>query len=562
MTSRTSFFNLTAFRKNIYRFAPVWSLYTVFLLLIAFGIGQQDPDNIAQDVVYLSALTGVVNLIYAGIVAMCLFGCLYKSRTCNALHAFPMRRGGWLLTNVTAGLLFSFAPNLLVCILATALLGEYAFYTWLLFVVMSLQYLFFFGTAVLSALFAGRKVGMVAVYGIIHFAVALIYYLAEMIYQPLIYGIQLNADNFYRFFPLSRMSDFYINAETRSNELIFQGYAIEQWKHLYICGAVGVAAIVLAWLVYRCRHLERGGELVTLRPLRPIVLIVYTIALGVCFHSCAAMLGQRSYLIYALGIAVGYFTGVMLLKRTVRVFEKKALQAFAVLVVVLAGSMVLTWVDPMGIGSYMPALDKIESATIYGPDKSYYYYTEEYDAFVMTDSEEIKEIQSLHEELLAERPGDEDYCDVQIRYNLVNGKTVDRYYRVQINSPLAKELGQWFSDSRCVFQMENPAELYQKIAYFSVDKYGYEQNQNLALKYQDPEQIEGLLNAILADCADGTISQVQSFHNQDAVYSINFEVQEEITEDIQDIYRFRTLSIYNDCTNTIAYLEKLFTEIS
>ncbi|MBQ8881212.1 MAG: hypothetical protein IJ030_03460, partial [Oscillospiraceae bacterium] len=100
MKSRTSFFNLTAFRKNITRFAPVWALYTVFLLLVLFAISDQESGYMARDVIMITRLAGMGNLLYAGVVAMCLFGDLYKTRLCCALHAFPVRREGWLLTNI------------------------------------------------------------------------------------------------------------------------------------------------------------------------------------------------------------------------------------------------------------------------------------------------------------------------------------------------------------------------------------------------------------------------------------------------------------------------------
>ena len=38
MKSRTSFFNPTVLKKDITRFAPLWGLYTVFMLLAVFLI--------------------------------------------------------------------------------------------------------------------------------------------------------------------------------------------------------------------------------------------------------------------------------------------------------------------------------------------------------------------------------------------------------------------------------------------------------------------------------------------------------------------------------------------
>ena len=563
MKSRTSFFNLTAFRKNITRYWPVWALYTVFLLLILLGISEQQSDYMARDVVMLTALACVGNLIYAGVVTLCLFGDLYKGRLCNALHAFPMRREGWLLTNIATGFLFSLIPNLLVCILTSFQLGEYTAYIWYLFAIAALQYIFFFGTAVLSALCAGNKLGMLAVYSIIHFIVVLIYFLAEVVYQPLIYGIEMQTDKFFRFFPLSRMYTQYVEVDFDMGSLIFKGFDMAAWTHLYICVGVGVVAFVLAWLVYRRRHLERAGDFISLRPLGPVFLVVYTIAFGAVLYSFFTMMEQPSYVIYAIGITIGFFTGQMLLNRTVRVFEKKSLLTFAVLAVVLSGSMALTWLDPMGIGSYVPSLDKVESATIYGPDKGYYYYDEEeFDAFALTDLDEIKKLQQFHKKLANNRPEGDTTYDVRIRYNLTDGTEVNRYYQVHINSSLAKEASVWFSDARYIFQVDDPSSLYSMFGSFSADSNKAEDidSNKFYMNSTDPEQRKGLIDAILADCAAGKMTQTWAFHHADMEYSVSFDL---VDEELEDTYGRHVLgvSIYSDCTNTVAYLKNLFAEL-
>ena len=573
MKSRTSFFNLTAFRKNITRFAPVWALYTVFLLLVLFAIGGQEAGFIARDVAYITRLAGVGNLIYAGVVTLCLFGDLYKGRLCNALHAFPMRREGWLLTNIATGFLFSLIPNLLVCAITSIQLGEYAFYVWLLFAISLLQFMFFFGTAVLSALCAGNKLGMLAVYSMIQFVVVLIYFLAEIIYQPLIYGIELQTDKFYRYFPVARMFNDYWETSWETylangvafDELKFSGFATEAWTHLYLCAGVGVVAFVLACLIYCRRHLERAGDFIALRPLAPVFLTVYAIAVGAVLYSFFAMIAQYSYVVYAIGIVIGFFTGQMLLNRTVKVFYKKSWIGLAALAVLLSGSMALTWLDPLGIGSYIPPLDKVESVSIYGSDKSYYYYDqEEFDSFAVTDPEEIKALQSLHEKMIGERPSDDvNYYDVRIHYNLENGKTVDRYYSVHFDSALTKEVNKWFSDARYVFQMDDPTELYQMIGSFYVDASYYDEDgywKAAALDFDDPAQVEGLLNAILMDCANGTMGQPWNFHEDSTLYHISLELKEGVYKEL-DTYRFKSLSVYSESTNTVAYLEKLIAEL-
>ena len=568
MKSRTSFFNLTAFRKNITRYWPVWELYTVFLLLVLLGISEQQSDYMARDVVMvITRLACIGNLLYAGVVTLCLFSDLYKGRLCNALHAFPMRREGWLLTNIATGFLFSLIPNLLVCAITSFQLGEHAPYIWHLFDVAALQYIFFFGTAVLSALCAGNGLGMLAVYSMVQFVVVLIYFLAEVVYQPLIYGIELQTDKFYQFFPLARMCTEYVKTDFGMSSLEFKGFDTAAYTHLYICAAVGAVAFVLAWLVYRRRHLERAGDFIALRPLGPVFLIVYTIAVGTVLYSFFAMINQPSYVIYAIGIIIGFFTGQMLLNRTVRVFEKKSLLAFAVLAVVLSGSMALTWLDPMDIGGYVPSIEKVESATIFGPDKTYYYYEEEYDSFEYAGKEEIAALQNYHIKLMNARSRTNNNYDVRIRYKLTNGTEVNRYYQVDYNSSLTKEAALWYSDARYVFQVDDPQILYTLFSGFRVDKHYYDYDEmtgNEFVHYAtvEPEEVEGLLDAVLADCATGKMAQSWVFHaGESSDYNISFSFDPSVYNENADLARHTNLSIYNDCTNTIAYLNEIYANL-
>ena len=113
MKLKTSFFDETVLKKNITRFAPVWGLYSAFLLMlfmVAVDLGSEGvrtASNMAETLPFMV----VVNCIYAFATAQLLWGDLYSSRMCNALHALPLRREGWFLTGTAAGLLFSLIPN-------------------------------------------------------------------------------------------------------------------------------------------------------------------------------------------------------------------------------------------------------------------------------------------------------------------------------------------------------------------------------------------------------------------------------------------------------------------
>lgn len=573
MKSRTSFFNKTAFRKDILRYAPIWALYTIFLLLVLFGMADYSRETIARDTVDFSKAMAWINLFYGGICGVFLFMDLFNGRLCNALHSFPMRREGWLITHILSGFLFSFAPNLLVAGIGALMLWEYAYMALIWLAISTLQYLFFFGTAVLAATCAGNILGTVAVYGITHFVTVFIYAVVELLYQPLLYGVKLNRDVFYKFFPLTQLGGFdyaeikmlYENVKPKFQ---FNGLETEAWLYVGICAAVGVLALFLACLTYRRRNLESAGDFISLRPLAPLFLLVATLGAGAFLYMFSDIMGNKTYLFLILGMVIGYFAGNMLLNRTLKVFGKKSLLSLAMLVVVFGGTLFVTWLDPLGVVSYIPKAESIETAYIYGADKGYYYLiessfssylgSEEEGGYQITDAEGIAELQDLHWQLTRYRPSGSDgvLCDVRIHYRLNSGRTVTRYYEVGRNTLLGKRAGKYFSDMRYVFEVNDTQMLYD--AFEAVNIAVFDGATNIEIKLTDQQEIAELLDAIAADCEAGTMAQNWAFHNvtgKDKDYNVEFYVKDTVFDQgIWNTSRFH-LQIYEDSYNTISYLK-------
>ena len=584
MKLRTSFFNRTAFRKDIVRFSPIWAVYTIFLLLGLFGgMVDSDPHYMARDILYSLEGMGIVNLLYAGVCAAFLFMDLFNGRLCNALHAFPYRRESWLVTHVVSGLLFSLLPNLLVSIFATFMLGEYLYIALIWLGVSTLQYLFFFGTAVLCVMCAGNLIGAVAIYGIFHFITVLVYAVAELLYQPLLHGVKLNNTAFYHFFPLSKLSGFeYAHVKFHYTEnsgyCIFQGLEGEAWLYVGLCAVAGLVSLALAWLVYRKRHLESAGDLISLKKLSPLFILICTIGAGAFLYLFSEVFGnEKSYIFLILGMILGYFAGQMLLNRTVKVFGKKTFLQLGIIVAVLAGSLWVTWLDPMGITRYVPKLENIQSAAVIGADKGR-YYTESYHFFYLNDGEstsgfaitepqELAQLQDFHQQMIRYRPVEDDgtQCDVTIVYTLKDGRTVNRYYEVGRDSTLGQRAGKYFSDMRYIFEVQDVNVLYD--AFESATFNVYTETEVIDLKLTKKEEISRLLDAIKADCDAGVMAQNWAYHEDltekydsvkfQADYHLEFSVKDDFMEYLGwDRNRFH-LTIYPDCENTLTYLAML-----
>ena len=108
MKLKTSYFNSAVFRKNMTRFAPAWVLYGIFLLLIlaTMADANSQASNLASDLGNSLMPFALLNAGYALLCAQLVFGDLFNARMCNALHAMPMRRECWFLTNALSGLFF------------------------------------------------------------------------------------------------------------------------------------------------------------------------------------------------------------------------------------------------------------------------------------------------------------------------------------------------------------------------------------------------------------------------------------------------------------------------
>lgn len=576
MRSKMTLIHGTVLKKDILRYAPIWGCYTIFMLLFLFSFSDLNSTAWrANNFLDFASNMAWLNCVYAGICAAFLFMDLFNSRLCNALHAFPLRRESWLMTHITAGFLFSFVPNLLFSLLGCIILWEYAYIAFIWLAVFTLQFLFFFGTAVLSAMCAGNLLGMAAIYGIIHSISLLVFGVLELLYQPLLYGVQLHFPSFHLFFPLGQLSshDYVLFAVTNNSKSPgeFKGFLGESWLYLGICAAVGVVSLILAWRVYRRQKLESAGNFISLQPLAPLFLGFCTIGAGAFLYLFSESFDSGHYLFLAIGLAIGYFAGRMLLSRTLRVFSKRSLMGLGIFAAVLAGSLWLTWLDPAGITTYIPDIDNVVSASVVGADRDHYYvdsssfsyslsysYKDNNTGFRITDREELVLLQDFHRQLTRNRPDDKNgtLCTVQIHYTLKDGNTVSRFYKVNRDSSLGERAGRYFSDMRYLFQVNDPSVLYRIFEGVVIE--GFANDKSFSVKLTEQAQIAGLLDALKADCEANVMAQNWAYHDKyEENYYIEFLLDAWAAKKEHLDFVQTYLRIWTNCTNTTAYLRDM-----
>ena len=592
MKSRTSSFNLTVFKKDNTRFAPLWGVYLIFMLLVMIGIsGDRFAYYRLQNVRECITDFSWVNLIYAAAAAQMLFGDLYNSRMCNALHALPIRRECWFATHVVSGIAFSLIPNLLIVLLSFPVLRLEAAWSaafwWLL--ATQLQYLFFFGVAVLCIMLSGNRLGQIAYYGIINFAGLLTYWMVSAVYQPFLHGVKFPEEPFIKTCPLAQIvSNTYdvividyedvIDALGQLETIRVYGVKPENgWGYMAICAGVGILALIGALVLYRKRKLECAGDFVAFSAMEPVVTVVVTIFVGGTFHLFADAFGMnlRSVMLGA-GMVVGFFACRMMLERTTRVFCKKAFLFCGSIVAVFGLTVLLTFLDPAGITRYVPAAEEIESVT-FGQGYSLHSYSNF--PYTATDPEEIAALQKVHKLGIAKQSNvysgqsEEAYSsfDLRLEYKLKNGRTVNRFYSIQPKAEAGEILKDFLTRTDCVIGMSEQ-QLQTIVPYIhSVYTQGREG------KEHDIENldIEGMLAAIAADCRAGNMAQISGYHypvnydllgykNIDGVVAyleLGFDralLEKPVQNDSRySLYlRYTNVRVYASCENTIRWMEE------
>ncbi len=552
----TSYFNSTVFRKNMTRFAPAWGLYTLcmlmgLMLILDYDIGWM-PRHMAECIQIMSVITPC----YALLTVQLLFGDLYSARMCNALHAMPIRREGWFITNVASGIVFHIIPTVVMATIATVLmaLGSYSggWVTgplWLLCV--NLQYICFFGIGVFSAFCVGSRFAMAVVYGILNFGSLIAGWLANTLYEPMLYGVRLPSEPFYWFSPVGylvsnpvadvELQAKYIESSRGTGQQILSGELtlLAGWDYLWLCAGVGIVLAVLGLALYRQRRLECAGDFMAVKNLEPVFLVVYTLCVGAVLQFVMDdMFGTGEGMVFLfIGLAVGYFTGQMLLQRTVRVFRLREFIKCGGIILVMGATLVLSALDVFGIVKWVPEMSRVEEVVLMEGTSSYHECE-----ITLTEPEDVEKVIAMHREAL-ERvyrvgvgptvevielvetmpnpagTGEETVEEVSfavpvtIEYRLTDGRTVTRYYSILSKDKGMEDLRDYFSRIECVFGVDTNLEGLK----------GLYENGHLSTYYGDrdeeytftDENLEKLLEAMVLDCEAGTMIRDWDFHRSD-----------------------------------------------
>lgn len=596
MRSKTSCFNGALFKKNLTRFAPVWGLYTLCLVLGIFLLyhngGTAKQYHFGANMADMIIIMSVVNLVYAPLVAQLLFGDLFNSRMCYALHAMPVRRDTLYMTNLVSGLFFSLVPTAVMTAVCIPLLADSCFVNaWQLplyvYAANALEFLCFFGIAVFSTMCAGNRLGMAAIYGILNFIASIACWMIDTVYTPMLYGVITPTALSTALTPLAGIVNHPYLIPSTHAELYdrYKGdwdaavgtFTVSQdWSVLFAYAAAGIVFLAIGLILYRKRHLECAGDALAFKALEPVfqVLIsLLTAAAAQYFLYIFFYLEKQYYLFMAAGLVVGWFACRMFLERSTRVFRLKNWLGLAGLAAVLALTLFATSMDLFGIETWKPELQDIESI---------YFSTEQSNGMDLTEEEDMARILAAHEEALVERlEYDGPYVEgmdgswvynidtnshligkeqseitdcrmaytLRITYTLKSGKTVQRRYVLWSDGPSADAIRAYSSDwENCINQRYADGRTVDLIL---ADLLELEIDGIDRMKDPDPALVAGLIDAMKLDCAEGNMAQNVYLHNGHFVsHDVNVRGEH---------YKRSSICIYI-CSNTRGFYLDVFAD--
>ena len=605
MRSKTSCFNGPVFRKNMTRFAPLWVLYTLCLLLGMTLMYMEDGEffwfaNRMGEAIQWSSL---INLLYAPVVAMLLFGDLYNSRMCNALHAMPLRRGCWFTTHVVSGIFYSLIPTAIFCglsiplLMQTCVVDGWQIALWT-FLGMNLTYLCFFGIAVFSVMLVGNRFGMIAMYALLNGGAFVAWFLVDTIYTPMLYGIITPTALSEALTPIFNLMEAVCLDLDNYNE-VYRGtwdgaivhYHLHNngWQTLVIWALAGVAFLLIARWLYKKRRLECAGNTIAFKAMEPVFQICISLCSAAFFSIFIDLFigyvfrNNWQYLFLGTGLVVGWFAGRMLLERTLRVFRVKNFLGFAALAAVLAASLAMTHYDVLGIETYMPDAEDVQSITF--GYSGYRGMSEELTEDA--DIEAVLRLQALalqdrlteggtlifldgkpvsRAEVMAsglEKQAQYRYAsNMYIYYTLENGRQVSRNYIVwgdgETGDIVNEYLSRWLVVSNeCYYTeaiMTTATGEERPAAYTVINIAGYDAPE----KYRGEKSVESLLEAIQADCEARNMTQNAAFHSGHFTYvnenGVAVNVRSMWIELSHDNGKSGSFNIYPDSENTLVWL--------
>lgn len=587
-------------RVTVKRYGLVGVLYTIGIILITVGfINPVYYGEALSDVQNLCTTMPFINLVYAALLTQLLLGDLYNPRLSYGLRSFPITQGGWFGTQVILGIV-SVLPGILISgIILAAMLTAYRIYILVFLGYAFLSFLFFYGAALLCAVCAGNRLGMVLLYCVVNF-IGLFYGWAVIrVFCPLIYGIYL--PNFsVTFVPVAQMYDqrpfdftyqqnLAVSAAGGDEAFRASYFSSANLQSVQLTGgvwvilgfaALGCVLIAIAMVLLRRRKEERVGDLLAFKQLNTVMLVICTVCTGLLLHLITYVFDWQLHLpMLFLGLVLGYYAALMLIKRQTNVFNRKTLLPLVGIMGITLALLTATGLDLFGIASRVPQAEQVEEVRI-SQMSSQYPISSSQPEDIAVALQIQQESLDAHRQAEERRPllerifGSEEQSPldestegsyrITLSFTLKDGRQFHRMYYVGRSFPSIQPLKARWSSPEYLFNVELLDENHQfdrALLKKKLEAATAQCSCNAGELYYNPvthqlgeQEIDQVLDAILLDCQEGTMAQGSLFHQDYSYDSINFYFPHYNRGDGDKYTISCIIQVYPDSKHTMQFL--------
>ncbi|MCR4678407.1 MAG: ABC transporter permease [Lachnospiraceae bacterium] len=602
MKSKTSLFNKTIFVSNIKRVWPFWGLLSfaaiipsVFIAMEkvrGYGIFSIDPMDI-KHMYYTFAAYGAPFIAFgsAMIAAMIVWNYLYFPKSVGFFHSIPISKTGLFVTQFASGLAIMLIPYLIggaIFILTLLLIGGgFSMATFVCIGAVIADSFFFFSFATLIAHLTGHILALPALYLAFNFICIALENIISFVVSNFVYGLvyDMSAKTGFLTPVYKLLSD--VDVYTRYTEWNPNSYGgielvevrLDHYEWILIYAAVGVVFTIGSLMLYNKRKSEAAGDVISTKCLKPVILTVYVI-------SVTCLLGMLLYYIFAEGVTyseinvcmailcfgvaltIGYYTGIMLLEKTVKVFKKKYLTGLAVGAVLTVAMILCVKFDAFRVERRVPKLEQVKSVDVLSIN--------DVTLVAGKDDDLIRKTIDMHKYMFENKDvvisRQKNYTDDNVYYGSLNliyelkdGSKLSRYYPIVLNKNMDKEFLDKYRDFACdqdlieLILHENDgyeiSDLNYDIYWLQEDAHSYSDR---FTPEESPDKIKKMCDAIRADLRAGLWTP--GFSEEESVAHINIEykkLDQKTSERAYYSYDYVYVEVKPSMVNTLKAISEL-----
>ena len=419
-----------AILRNLRRFWPAMVVASIWLLLsvlpyttelAALKTESSDWDSLGPELeehyMVIANATGLHITLYGSVCAMLLMQDNFKTRYAWGIGSFPQTREDWLLGVLFSGLVLFLIPQGVTTAVLSLLAGETYTYVLLWSAGAVVYWLYGFAVGILAAVLAGTVLGAIVTGLVLAFGGVTLELLADEIIQSLLMGVYSEDGLLCLLSPLM-LTDKAV------------------WIQVLV--AVGLAGLmlVLAFVLYRKRDIERAGYFLAFPRLKPAMKLLCTCVLGILLgvvlkevYRMFDYIGSPWLVLSWLlpGFLIARLVTEMAVEKTTRIIQKRQLLSYGFCAVAVVGLVCGPPLDPFGIATYVPSREDVASVEV---ENGRYE-----GSVVLTQPESIDAVISLHHQTLNNWDGRHEPTDQYLRtvislvYTMNSGVKVRRTYR-------------------------------------------------------------------------------------------------------------------------------------